>query len=77
MSVCENKTFEDFHQADRLLVKGGLLRGVLDAAEWLEQRGLRRQQARVLRSLDDHMLKDIGLSRGDADQAAHDLTRWR
>ena len=77
MSVRANKTFEDFQEADRTLVKSGALRRVLDVIEWLERRSLRRQQARALRSLDDNLLKDIGLGRGDADQAAFNMLRWR
>lgn len=35
----------------------------------------RRASLRILRALDDHMLQDIGLTRGDIDAAVRNLRR--
>lgn len=41
-------------------------RGALYAMRWLEAAADRRGQRLALRELDDHLLKDIGVSRAEA-----------
>lgn len=47
------------------------------AIEWLEAYAEYRRQRHDLLSLDDHLLKDIGLSRSDAEQIASKPFRHR
>jgi uncharacterized protein YjiS (DUF1127 family) len=47
------------------------------AVKWLEAYAEHRRQRRNLLSLDDHLLKDIGLSRNDAEQIASKPFRRR
>jgi len=51
-------------------VGGSFQRLVVLISRWLE----RRAERRSLQSLDDHMLKDIGISRGDVERELR--TRW-
>lgn len=53
--------------------KGFLMRTV----EWLEAYAAHRSQRRDLLSLNDHLLKDIGLSRSDAQNIASKPFRRR
>ncbi len=51
-------------------------RGMIALFDWLLSIAERRRQRRALSGLDEHQLKDIGLSRGDVEQ---EITKpfWR
>ena len=54
-----------------------LNRLLIAAAEAYERRAEGRRHAWLLRGLDDHTLKDIGISRADAEREASDILRRR
>ncbi len=54
-----------------------LNRVLISAAESYERRAEARRHANLLRRLDDHVLKDIGISRADAEREASALLHNR
>jgi uncharacterized protein YjiS (DUF1127 family) len=64
-------------RAERTKAPGALTRYVTAAWSRLVAWRMRRATRVILSSLDDHILKDIGLDRGDIDQVLGDLQRRR
>jgi uncharacterized protein YjiS (DUF1127 family) len=64
-------------RAERTKAPGALSRYMAAAWSRLAARRMRRATRIILSSLDDHILKDIGLERSDIDRVLGDLQRHR
>lgn len=71
MDVLEVNMSPMLARSSRSLVGGDASSGFAGLVEWIFDRMEKRRQRRQLAGLDDHLLKDIGISRADVWRELH------